>query len=94
MEPCSLPITLSLAKMLSGANPFEISDIQAYRWKYRLQVASLVLSAIIGVIALHVSGGVKDLYPTLGGTVLIALLSGFLAPVARDLVAGIEKWRN
>lgn len=71
-----------------------IQTLVAYRWKYRLQVASLALSAFIGVIALNLGAGVKGVYPTIGGTVLIAVMSGFLAPVARDLVAGIEKWRN
>jgi len=65
-----------------------------FRWKYFLQLASLVLSAIIGVIALHLGAGPDHTLPTLGATIMIGLLSGFLAPVARDLVAAIENWRN
>jgi hypothetical protein len=65
-----------------------------FRWKYFLQLASLVLSAIIGVIALRLGAGPDHAYPTVGATIMIGLLSGFLAPVARDLVAAIEKWRS
>jgi len=65
-----------------------------FRWKYSLQLASLVLSAIIGVVALHLGAGPDRAYPTVGATIMIGLLSGFLAPVARDLVAAIEKWRD
>ena len=65
-----------------------------FRWKYFLQLASLVLSAILGVIALHLGAGPDHALPTFGATIVIGLLSGFLAPVARDLVAAIENWRN
>lgn len=65
-----------------------------FRWKYFLQLASLVLSAIIGVIALHLGAGPDHTLPTVEATIMIGLLSGFLAPVARDLVAAIENWRN
>jgi hypothetical protein len=65
-----------------------------FQWKYSLQLASLILSAIIGVIALNLGTGRDHPLPTIGATVMIGLLSGFLAPVARDLVAAIEKWRT
>jgi hypothetical protein len=66
----------------------------AFRWKYSLQLASLFLSAFIGVIALRLGAGPDHAYPTVGATIMIGLLSGFLAPVARDLVAAIENWRS
>jgi hypothetical protein len=65
----------------------------AFRWKRTLQIASLFLSAIIGVIALHISAS-PGLRPTVGASIVIGLLAGFLAPVARDLVAAIENWRG
>jgi hypothetical protein len=65
----------------------------AFRWKRTLQIASLFLSAIVGVIALQISGS-PGLRPTLDASIVIGLLAGFLAPVARDLVAAIENWRG
>ncbi len=72
-----------------------------FRWKLWMQIISLVLSAVLGVVALYL-GIINDPnnpqapgFPTkLGTTLIIGLLSGFLAPVARDLVAAVEKWRN
>lgn len=70
-----------------------------FRWKFWLQFASMILSAIIGVVALNIG----SLPPTTGplnisskfwASVLIGFLAGFLAPVARDLMASIEKWRS
>lgn len=65
-----------------------------FRWKRWLQIASMFLSAALGMVALLVAPGQDYPYPTLGATILIGLLSGFLAPVARDLVAAVEKWRT
>ena len=65
-----------------------------FRWKRSLQIASLVLSAAVGIIALYLGGDQNSSYPRFGATIMIGVLSGFLAPVARDLVAGIEKWRT
>jgi hypothetical protein len=70
-----------------------IESAIAFRWKRTLQIASLFLSAIVGVIALHISGS-PGLRPTFGASIVIGLLAGFLAPVARDLVAAIENWRG
>ncbi len=65
-----------------------------YRWKYWLQAASFVLSAVLGVIALLFGASRDNPVPTLGAALLIGLLAGFLASVARDLVAAIESWRT
>jgi hypothetical protein len=65
-----------------------------FRWKYCLQVASVILSSLLGIVALHMGAGPDHAYPTISSTIMIGVLSGFLAPVARDLVAAIEKWRN
>jgi hypothetical protein len=64
-----------------------------FRWKRRLQILSLLLSAALGLIALFVSAD-AGVYPSIGATLVVGLLAGFLAPVARDLVAAVEKWRS
>jgi hypothetical protein len=79
------------AEMRSAVDAIQSSI--AFRWKRRLQIISLVLSAIVGIFALNF-GARPGLAPSLGGSIVIGLLSGFLAPVARDLVAAIENWRN
>jgi hypothetical protein len=68
------------------------SSIQ-YRWKHLLQVASFLLSAILGAVALGLGASPKTA-PAFGAVIIIGLLSGFLAPVARDLIAAIESWRS
>jgi hypothetical protein len=70
-----------------------IQNSIAFQWKRRLQIISLFLSAIVGIVALEL-GAVTDIKPTLGASLVIGILSGFLAPVARDLVAAVENWRN
>jgi len=70
-----------------------IESAIAFRWRRTLQIASLFLSSIVGVIALRISGS-PGFRPTFGASIVIGLLAGFLAPVARDLVAAIENWRG
>jgi len=70
-----------------------------FRWKFWLQLLSMILSAILGIIALNLGvtgAGKGDLSgtPEFWTSILIGLLAGFIAPVARDLIAGIEKWRS
>ena len=70
-----------------------------YRWKFWLQLASMILSAVIGVVSLNLGALSDDKGPLsmtykFWASVTIGLLAGFLAPVARDLVAAIEKWRS
>jgi hypothetical protein len=75
-----------------------------YRWKFWLQLAAIILSAVIGVAAYLLSIGAnmstfwsditQDTWRALGSALLVGVLAGFLAPVARDLVAAIEKWRS
>lgn len=87
----------AVAKMRVGAEMrCAVDAIQSsitFRWKRRLQIISLFLCAAVGIFALRL-GAKPDLAPTLGGSLVIGLLSGFLAPVARDLVAAIESWRS
>ena len=62
------------------------------RWKWLLQLASFVLSGLITYL------GVTFFLKALSGNILtalvIAFLGGFLAPVARDLVAALQQARK
>jgi hypothetical protein len=70
-----------------------------FRWKFYLQLTSMVLGAVLGAWAMEI-GVHADKRPDLDrpSTVLVAVvtgvLAGFLAPVARDLVAALEKLRS
>jgi hypothetical protein len=63
----------------------------SFRWKRRLQRLSVILSSILGIVALLVA---KPTRYSIGAMLIVGLLAGFLAPVARDLVAAVEKWRS
>jgi hypothetical protein len=70
-----------------------------FRWKFWLQLISMILSGILGVVALNLGAinsdkGAMDRPAIFWTSVLIGLLAGFLAPVARDLVAALEKLRS
>jgi len=70
-----------------------------FRWKFWLQLFSMILSALIGVVALNLGvliahEGNMSRTSNFWTSVLIGLLAGFLAPVARDLVAALEKLRT
>lgn len=62
-----------------------------FRWKRYLQFASLILSAFLGAIVLHMIDQ-AGAYPSVAATIIFAVISGFLAPVAREPVSTIEKW--
>lgn len=63
----------------------------SFRWTRLMRLTALVLSAVVGVIALHL-GARPGFAPSFGATVVIGLLAGFLAPVAKDLVSAVESW--
>jgi hypothetical protein len=63
----------------------------AFRWKFTLQIASILLSGAIAGIGVWIFG--KGTHPILS-SVGIAILGGFLAPVARDLVAALQQLRK
>jgi hypothetical protein len=73
-----------------------IDAIQAsieFRWKRSMQILSLALCAVIGVVALIIANNGVSL-ADIWGILLIAVISGVLAPVARDLAAAVENWRS
>ncbi len=70
----------------------------SFRWKFWMQLASILLSAALGVATLLIGNAYFDMHltPSKEFTLIIltAILSGFLAPVARDLVAALEQIRT
>lgn len=77
-----------------------IDAIQArieFRWKRRLQILSHQLSAVLGFIAV-LAAAKSDAKPgivsSIGVAIMVGFLAGCVAPVARDLVAAVEKWRS
>jgi hypothetical protein len=66
----------------------------AYRWKLYLQIASFALSFAFTVAGLTLYGGTAA-YTTHNALVVVAvgIVGGFLAPVARDLVAALQRLR-
>ena len=69
---------------------FQIST--HYRWSWLLQLCSFGLSVVIAMVgvAYSVNRNVFD-RDTLWNSLPIALVAGFLAPIARDLIAIIRK---
>lgn len=69
-----------------------------FRWKFWLQFASMMLSGVLGYIAVKQGMiNAKDSQgnlPSFWTPILIGFLAGFLAPITRDLVAAIEQWRK
>ena len=61
----------------------------AFRWKWGLQIASFVFSFLFTIIAMALGTQFK-----LGTAILSAAVAGFLAPVARDLLAVVQKLRG
>jgi hypothetical protein len=70
-----------------------------FRWKFYMQAASMVLSAILGAAAVRIGAiaghvAAMDTASSAVVAVVTGILAGFLAPVVRDLVAAIEKLRS
>lgn len=66
-----------------------------FRWKLCLQIASIVLSGLFIVAGLWLFTNEPILtFRRLGLYLVAAILGGFLAPVARDLVAALQQLRK
>jgi hypothetical protein len=63
-----------------------------FRWKWILQVASIVISGSLAALALIYKP--DPISPTVLSVLVSALLAGFLAPVAKDLLAVVQKARG
>jgi hypothetical protein len=66
----------------------------AFRWKWLLQLASFAISALLAAVALAVGRGSLTGGPWVITILGTAVLAGFLAPVARDLTAALQKLRT
>jgi hypothetical protein len=69
---------------------FQIST--GFRWKWILQLASFAVSAVLATVAL--SYGTAAVQSNLFSITISAILAGFLAPVAKDLLAVLQKARG
>lgn len=65
-----------------------------FRWKFWMQLASIVLSAVLAALALLATGHSLSSAHAMCFIVLAAIFSGVLAPIARDLTAAIEQTRT
>lgn len=64
------------------------------QWKVQLQLASIVLSGVIAGLGVFLFGNIDGVLKRLAATLVVAVLGGFLAPVARDLVASLRQLRK
>jgi hypothetical protein len=64
------------------------------RWKLWIQIFSIGLSGLIASVALSLFGEVGGAWRRVETTVAVAILGGFLAPIARDLIAGLQSFRK
>lgn len=65
-----------------------------YRWKLYLQIAAFSLSYLLTVIGLSLHSGINAVPNNIMVIVVTGIISGFLAPIARDLVASLQKLRG
>ncbi|MBM3907102.1 MAG: hypothetical protein FJ363_03375 [Gemmatimonadetes bacterium] len=65
----------------------------SFRWKWWLQFASFALSVVLSWIALLPWQGAEG-FTKIVAVLLTAAAAGFLAPVARDLTAALQKMRG
>lgn len=65
-----------------------------YQWKLYLQIAAFSLSYFITVIGLSLHSGIKAVPDNIMLIFVTGIISGFLAPVARDLVASLQQLRG
>jgi uncharacterized membrane protein YciS (DUF1049 family) len=64
-----------------------------YRWKLWLQIASFLVSALLVALAVGTQGD-QSITSHIGVILFSAVLAGFLAPVARDLTAALQRLRG
>ncbi|HSK42878.1 MAG TPA: hypothetical protein VLA83_03210 [Candidatus Binatia bacterium] len=63
-----------------------------FRWKWILQIASIVISGSLAWAAMTYKQGAVS--PSVVSVISSAILAGFLAPVAKDLLAIVQKARG
>lgn len=65
-----------------------------FQWKWILQVIAILLSGMLGIWAYSTARGSTDMGGGAAVFFMTGILGGFLAPVARDLVAGLQSLRG
>src|SRR5579864_3878128 len=65
-----------------------------FRWKFYLQLAAIVLSGIFAGSGVAWFLHNSDLWDRISAALVVGILGGFLAPVARDLVASVQQLRK
>ena len=81
-----------LHQIQRSVDSFQIDT--AFRWKWQLQIASFGLSFLIAMIAMLIKSNWSMHELHLAMAIISAAIAGFLAPVARDLLAAIQKLRS
>ncbi len=72
---------------------FQIST--SFRWKWWLQLASFAISFVLAAIGLEFGDDTTGFnWATFFGSLPVAVAAGFLAPIARDLIAVIDSARR
>ena len=80
-------VTHQLQRAVDG---FQIAT--GYRWTFWMKIASFAVSGILAAIAVATKGG--GVLSHIGVIIFTAFMAGFLAPIARDLAATIQKLRG
>jgi hypothetical protein len=65
-----------------------------FRWQWYLHIASIVLCGVISYIGLLRYFKENSRSQDVLMLVTMSVLAGFVAPVARDLIAGVQQWRK
>jgi len=87
-------VTQRLQRAVDG---FQI--IVGSRWKLLLQYASIILSMLLAIVALHFTRSDITAPPPITGEYLLTVLGvglagGFIAPIARDILARLQTQRT
>jgi hypothetical protein len=80
-------VTHQLQRAVDG---FQIAT--GYRWTFLMKIASFVVSGILAAVAVQTKGA--GIGSHIGVILFTGILAGFLAPVARDLAATIQRLRG
>ncbi len=80
-------LTHQLQRAVDG---FQIAT--GYRWTYWMKISSFAVSALLAMLAVQTKGG--GISAHVGVIAFTAVLAGFLAPIARDLAATLQKLRG
>lgn len=65
-----------------------------FRWKFYLQLASIILCVVLSLVGLSEYSATQHMPLKIPAALAMGVLSGFLAPVARDLVAAVQQLRK